>query len=69
MPVYFISYNIIDNKSYSFKLYSHIFKQNSDFMYLTGFNEPNSVLVISKTDADSSSTYKTALFVKVSNFL
>lgn len=41
----------------------HMFKQNSDFLYLTGFKEPNSVLVISKTDASSS--YKTALFVKV----
>lgn len=41
----------------------HMFKQNSDFWYLTGFNEPNSVLVISNTGDDT--TYKTALFVKV----
>lgn len=41
------------------------FKQNSDFLYLTGFKEPNSVLVISKTDASSS--YKTALFVRDKN--
>jgi len=43
----------------------HMFKQNSDFLYLTGFKEPNSVLVISKTDA--SPTYKTVLFVKERN--
>lgn len=41
------------------------FKQNSDFLYLTGFKEPNSVLVISKTDA--SSTFKSALFVREKN--
>lgn len=45
----------------------HMFKQNSDFMYLTGFNEPNSVLVISKTDADPDSSYKTTIFVKEQN--
>lgn len=44
----------------------HMFKQNSDFWYLTGFNEPNSVLVISNTDDET--TYKTALFVKVTYF-
>lgn len=38
------------------------FKQNSDFFYLTGFKEPHSVLVISQTD--SSSNYRTCLFVK-----
>lgn len=46
-----------------------MFKQNSDFMYLTGFNEPNSVLVISKTDSDLDGSYKTALFVKVSYYI
>lgn len=44
----------------------HMFKQNSDFLYLTGFKEPNSVLVISKTDS-SIDSYKTALFVKERN--
>jgi len=41
------------------------FKQNSDFFYLTGFKEPNSVLVISKTEA--SSGVKSALFVREKN--
>jgi Xaa-Pro aminopeptidase len=44
----------------------HMFKQNSDFLYLTGFNEPNSVLVFSNVDNDT--TYKAALFVKVVYF-
>ncbi len=43
----------------------HTFKQNSDFLYLTGFKEPNSVLVLSRTDSDvMNNTYKTALFVR-----
>jgi Xaa-Pro aminopeptidase len=41
----------------------HTFKQNSDFLYLTGFKEPNSVLVMSKTDANGSA-FKTTLFVR-----
>jgi hypothetical protein len=46
----------------------HTFKQNSDFLYLTGFREPDSVLVLSRTDTDlGSNTYKTALFVKEKN--
>ncbi|RMZ94476.1 Xaa-Pro aminopeptidase [Brachionus plicatilis] len=44
----------------------HIFKQNSDFMYLSGFNEPESVLVISRTGNERNS-YKTAIFVKEKN--
>ena len=44
----------------------HTFKQNSDFLYLTGFKEPNSVLVISRTD-DEKTPYKTALFVREKN--
>ncbi|CAF0870543.1 unnamed protein product [Brachionus calyciflorus] len=42
------------------------FRQNSDFMYLTGFNEPDSVLVISRTGDDRNS-FKTAIFVKEKN--
>lgn len=38
------------------------FKQNSDFLYLTGFKEPGSVLVVSRTD--TSVNYRTALFVR-----
>ena len=48
----------------------HIFKQNSDFLYLTGFKEPDSVLVISRTDPDvarGSLAYKCALFAKEKN--
>ena len=46
----------------------HQFKQNSDFLYLTGFKEPDSVLVISRSDADATNnTFKTALFVKDKN--
>ena len=41
----------------------HTFKQNSDFLYLTGFKEPNSLLVISRTTKDNNS-YKSALFVR-----
>ena len=44
----------------------HTFKQNSDFLYLTGFKEPNSTLVLSKTPFDAN--YKTALFVREKNF-
>lgn len=44
----------------------HVFKQNSDFLYLTGFKEPNSVLVVSRTDS-SRSNYKAALFVREKN--
>ena len=44
----------------------HIFKQNSDFMYLSGFNEPESVLVISRTGNDRNQ-FKTAIFVKEKN--
>lgn len=43
----------------------HTFKQNSDFLYLTGFQETDSVLVLSRTDSDiSNNSYQTALFVK-----
>jgi Xaa-Pro aminopeptidase len=43
----------------------HTFKQNSDFLYLTGFQETDSVVVLSRTDSDvSENSYKTALFVK-----
>lgn len=50
----------------------HMFKQNGDFLYLTGFKEPNSVLVISRTSYDHSSDddltlFKSALFVKERN--
>lgn len=41
----------------------HIFKQNSDFLYLTGFKEPNSVLVLSRTSSNRGS-FKSALFVR-----
>jgi Xaa-Pro aminopeptidase len=41
----------------------HPFKQNSDFLYLTGFKEPNSVLVLSKTDKTDSG-FKSTLFVR-----
>lgn len=42
----------------------YTFRQNSDFLYLTGFKEPNSVLVISKTNDKK---YKTAIFVREKN--
>ena len=42
----------------------YTFRQNSDFLYLTGFKEPNSILVISKTN---NSNYKTAIFVREKN--
>lgn len=42
------------------------FKQNSDFLYLSGFKEPNSVLVIYKTNS-TGSTFKSALFVREKN--
>lgn len=41
------------------------FKQNSDFLYLTGFKEPNSVLVIYKTEATN--RFKSSLFVREKN--
>ena len=41
----------------------YTFKQNSDFFYLTGFKEPNSVIVLSRTTKDKNS-YKAALFVR-----
>jgi Xaa-Pro aminopeptidase len=46
----------------------HTFKQNSDFLYLTGFQETDSILVLSRTDSDvSNNSYKTTLFVKEKN--
>jgi Xaa-Pro aminopeptidase len=46
----------------------HQFKQNSDFLYLTGFKETESVLVISRSDSDlEKNTFRTALFVKDKN--
>jgi Xaa-Pro aminopeptidase len=43
----------------------NLFKQNSDFLYLTGFKEPNAVLVLSRTDAnESTSSYNAALFCR-----
>ena len=46
----------------------HQFKQNSDFLYMTGFKEPCSVLVISRSDTDlERNRFKTALFVKEKN--
>jgi Xaa-Pro aminopeptidase len=41
----------------------YTFKQNSDFLYLTGFKEPNSLLVISRTSRNNNS-YTVALFVR-----
>lgn len=41
----------------------YTFKQNSDFLYLTGFKEPNSLLVISRTSKNNNS-YTAALFVR-----
>ena len=44
------------------------FKQNSDFLYLTGFKEPDSVLVISRTDIDAlQGKYKVAVFAREKN--
>jgi Xaa-Pro aminopeptidase len=43
----------------------NLFKQNSDFLYLTGFKEANAVLVLSRTDAnESTSSYNAALFCR-----
>jgi Xaa-Pro aminopeptidase len=38
----------------------HPYRQNSDFYYLTGFQEPNSVLILVKTDAST----RTILYVE-----
>jgi Xaa-Pro aminopeptidase len=43
----------------------YTFRQNSDFLYLTGFKETNSVLIISRTNQGSS--FRTALFVREKN--
>jgi Xaa-Pro aminopeptidase len=44
----------------------YTFKQNSDFLYLTGFKETGSVLVLSRTDNDNNDiySYKASLFVR-----
>lgn len=45
----------------------YTFKQNSDFLYLTGFKEPNSLIVFSRTSKDNNNSYKVALFVREKN--
>jgi len=42
----------------------YTFKQNSDFLYLTGFKEPDSLLVLSRTSVDEKANFKTVLFVR-----